>query len=164
MSWGSEVVGWWFLKRFHRSKFRILWDKVDIYRTLLEPKNLGPYFIKLRALWPSRPINKVKNQYPQNAPKMNFYYEISIWMAPTWQPFEDLLAKMFLKPSLKLAAKCHCSRYVAKQRGLAALILLSKVVGFFGSKVSYICLLYPTGCDICSDEIFLKTTTLLSYP
>ena len=92
---------------------------------------------------------------------MNFYYEISIWMAPTWQPFEDLLAKMFLKPSLKLAAKCHCSRYVAKQRGLAALILLSKVVGFFGSKVSYICLLYPTGCDICSDEIFLKTTTLM---
>ena len=119
--------------------------------------------MKLIALWPSRPINKVKNQYPQNAPKMNFYYEIHIWMAPTWQPFEDLLAKMFLKPSLKLAASCHCSRYEAKQRGLAALILLSKVVGFFGSKVSYICLLYPTGCEICSDEIFLKTTTLMSH-
>ena len=68
------VLGWWVLKKFHRSESCILWDKVDTYRRLLYPKNWGPHFMKLRPLWPSRPINKVKNQLPQAAPKMKFYY------------------------------------------------------------------------------------------
>ena len=119
--------------------------------------------MKLRALWPSRPINKVKNQLPQTAPKMKFYYEIYILIAHICQPFEGLVVKMLVKPHLKLAPSCHYCRYAAKQRGLAALILLSKVVDFFGSKASYMCLLYPTGCDIRSDEFFFKPTTLMRH-
>ena len=116
--------------------------------------------MKLRALWPSRPINKVKNQLPQTAPKMKFYYKIYIPIAHICQPFEGLVVKMLAKPHLKLVSSCQYCRYAAKQRGLAPLILLSKVVDFFGSKASYMCLLYPTGCKIRSDEIFFKPSTL----
>ena len=156
-------LGWWVLKIFHRSESCILWDKVDIYGRLLEPKNWGPYFTELRALWPSRPINKAKNHWPQNAPKMKFYFEIHISIAHYWQPFENFLVKMFVKDILKLVPSFHCNSYAAKQEGLAPLILWSKVVDFFGSKASYICVLYPTGCKIRSDEIFFKPTTLMGH-
>ena len=96
---------------------------------------------------------------------MKFYYEIyrSILIAHICQPLEGLVVKMLVKPHLKLAPSCHYCRYAAKQRGLAALILLSKVVDFFGSKASYMCLLYPTGCKIRSDEIFFKPSTLILH-
>ena len=92
--------------------------------------------MKLRALWPSRPINKVKNQLPQTAPKMKFYYKIYIPIAHICQPFEGLVVKMLVKPHLKLVSSCQYCRYAAKQRGLAPLILLSKVqvVDFFWIK------------------------------
>ena len=65
---------------------------------------------------------------------MKFYYEIYILLAHICQPFEGLVVKMLVKPHLKLAPSCHYCRYAAKQRGLAALILLSKVVGFLDQK------------------------------
>ena len=92
---------------------------------------------------------------------MKFYYEIHIRIAHCWQPFAGTLANMFVKPNLKFAISCHCCIYAAKQQGLAPLILLSKVVDFFGSKVSYICLFYPTGCKLRPDEIFLEPSTLV---
>ena len=110
--------------------------------------------MKLRALWPSRPMNKVKNQLPRTAPNMKLYYEIYILIADICQPFGGLVVKMLVKPHLKLVSSCQYCRYAAKQQGLAPLILLSKVVDFFGSKASYMCLLYPTGCKIRSDEFF----------
>ena len=90
--------------------------------------------MKLRALWPSRPINKVKNQLPQTAPKMKSYYKIYIPIAHICQPFEGLVVKMLAKPHLKLVSSCQYCRYAAKQRGLAPLILLSKVMDFFWIK------------------------------
>ena len=72
---GYGLLGWTERKKRSPIDSGILWADIDIYRRLSVERNRGPYLKNFWAQWPLRPEHKVKNQWPQNAQEMKFYYE-----------------------------------------------------------------------------------------
>ena len=75
-------VGWGLGKKRLSIDSGILWGHADMYKSLLGQKNWGTYFIKLRPLWPQRPVHKVLRYWKTFDPlhALSYSYVVYTWL------------------------------------------------------------------------------------
>ena len=151
------VLEWRVWKKFHRSKSCILWDKVDTYRMLLIQKKSTTLLGNIKA---ARPCCFAAYLFIYSSDNLG---PTSNEVLPTFWPLNPqtvdkyvlLIYKFHNKISfLGQSEVIDFLPYLLALKATAVLILWSKDLNFLVPKVFYICLLYPTGCKIRSDEIF----------